>query len=306
MTIDPQNIGPFINGIDITKIDKHPNILIAASLWDEDRYRAAKVCYRFMRGIDDLVDDRKSSEKKISCMEKQVLSEKVNNWINCLDKNENTDPSTQELINTIDTYKIPLLYFHKFAMAMNYDIDHNSFPTFQSFIDYAEGASVAPASIFVHLCCLQQENASYKLPPFNILDVARPCAIFSYLVHIIRDFEKDQKENLNYFAIDVLKDNDLSPGDLKEIALSTVIPQEFRNVIGFYKEKAEEYRKQTIQQLEGLQDLVNGRYMMSLNIIYQLYLSVYNRIDVEKGTFTTEELTPSNAEIGAMVLKNTF
>lgn len=302
MANDTLNTGPFINGIDISSIDKHPNILIAASFWEEDRYHAAKVCYRFMREIDDLIDDRKADERKISCMEKEVLSDQVNSWINCLDKNASTDPSTQELINTIDTYKIPLLYFHNFAMAMQYDINHNGFPSFQSFIDYAEGASVAPASIFVHLCCLQSENGSYMIPPVNILEVARPCAMFSYLVHVIRDFQKDQNENLNYFAIDILAEHNLRPEDLKEIAKSGIIPQEFRNVIAFYKAKAEEYRLQTIQQIEHLQSIVNGRYLMSLNLIFKLYLSVYERIDVENGRFTTEELTPSNDEISAMVM----
>jgi phytoene synthase len=302
MTNDPHKTEHFINRMDITKIDKHPNILIAASFWEDDRYHAARVCYRFMREIDDMVDDRKSSEKRISCMEKQLLSEKVNNWINCLDKNTGNDPFLQELINTVDTYKIPLLYFHNFAEAMQYDINHNSFPTFQSFIEYAEGASVAPASIFVHLCCLQKENGSYEVPPIDILEVARPCAIFSYLVHVIRDFQKDQKENLNYFALDILEQYNLRPEDLKEIAMDNRIPLEFRNVMRFYKDKAEEYRQESIQQIDRLQSIVNGRYLVSLNIIYQLYLSVYNRIDIEKGTFTTEELTPSNEEIAAMVM----
>jgi len=300
---DPHKIGHFINGIDISRIDKHPNILIAASFWEEDRYKAAKVCYRFMREIDDLVDGRKSSDKEISCMEKQVLSERVNNWIGCLDKDAGNDPSMQELIDTIDAYKIPLQYFHNFAMAMQYDIDHNGFPTFQSFIDYAEGASVAPASIFVHLCCLQKEKGAYVMPPIDILELARPCAIFSYLVHVIRDFQKDQNENLNYFATDILEENKLTVEDLKKIAQSGNVSPEFRNVIRFYKEKAEEYRQQTLQQINRLENIVNGRYMMSLNIIYRLYLSVYNRIDVENGTFTTKELTPSNENIAAMVIE---
>ncbi len=302
MANDTHMAGHFINGIDITKIDKHPNILIAASFWEEDRYHAAKVCYRFMRKIDDLVDDRKSSERKISCMEKQLLTEKVNNWISCLDKDSSDDSSILELINTIETFKIPLLYFHNFAMAMQYDINHGSFPTFESFIDYAEGASVAPASIFVHLCCLQKENGSFKVPPIDILDVARPCAIFSYLVHVIRDFQKDQNMNLNYFALDVLNENMLTPGDLKEIASGGDIPQGFRNVIRYYKGKAEEYRKQTILQIDHLQSIVDERYLKSLKIICQLYTSVYNRIDADHGTFTTGELTPANEEIGEIVL----
>lgn len=298
-----QNTGRWINGIDITKIDKHPNILIAASFWEEDRYQAAKVCYRFMREIDDLVDGHKSSKNKTPCLEKQLLSEKINNWINCLDKNAVNDPSIQELINTIEKYKIPLLYFHNFTMAMQYDLSHNGFPTFQSFIEYAEGASVAPASVFVHLCCLHKRNGSFVAPAIDILNVARPCALFSYLVHVIRDFQKDQNENLNYFAQDILEENDLTSNDLKEIARSGIIPREFREVIRFYKEKAEEYKQDTIEQIKRLQSLVDDRYMKSLQIIFQLYLSVYDRIDIEKGSFTTEELTPTNEEIADMVMK---
>jgi phytoene synthase len=301
MAGNPNKAGIFINGIDITNIDKHPNILIAASYWEEDRQNAAKICYRFMREIDDLVDDEKSRAVTLSCLEKQLLSEKVDHWIRCLDKHDSNDPFIQGLIDTIDTYKIPLLYFHNFAIAMQYDINHNGFPSFQSFLDYAEGASVAPASIFVHLCCLRKENGSFLVPPIDIQEVARPCAIFSYLVHVIRDFQKDQKENLNYFALDILHRNDLTPENLKEIAKNGDIPQGFKNVIRFYKDKAEEYRLQTLEQIECLENLVSDRYMKSLKLIYKLYLAVYNRIDVENGTYTTEELTPSLDEVIEMM-----
>ena len=101
---------------------------------------------------------------------------------------------------------------------MLYDINNNGFSTLEEFMDYAEGASVAPASIFVHLCCLSEENNEYMTPDFDVMQVARPCAIFSYLVHIIRDFQEDQLNNLNYFAVDILKKNNLLPADLKEIA----------------------------------------------------------------------------------------
>jgi len=41
---------------------------------------------------------------------------------------------------------------------MVYDIYNDGFPTLQAFLDYAAGASVAPASIFVHLCGLTKVN----------------------------------------------------------------------------------------------------------------------------------------------------
>ena len=39
-----------------------------------------------MRMIDDLIDNRKAKDSEISCLEKEELSEKVNSWMECLDK----------------------------------------------------------------------------------------------------------------------------------------------------------------------------------------------------------------------------
>ena len=42
------------NTIDFEKIIDHPNILIAAAFWDDKRYKAARICYKYMPAIDDL------------------------------------------------------------------------------------------------------------------------------------------------------------------------------------------------------------------------------------------------------------
>ena len=54
------------NSINFEQIKDHPNILIAANFWDEDRYQAAKTCYKFMRAIDDLIDNHKAEYKTIT------------------------------------------------------------------------------------------------------------------------------------------------------------------------------------------------------------------------------------------------
>src|SRR4030042_2264898 len=178
--------------IDFANITKHPNILVAANFWEEDRYMAARVCYRFMRTIDDMIDDRKATDETITCMEKQLFVESVQKWIECLNQHNTDDPMISEITRVIGTYKIPLQLFHDFARSMIHDINNNGFATFSEFLSYSEGASVAPASVFVHLCCLNKRNGTFLPPAFNITEIARPCAIFSYLVHIIRDFQKDQ------------------------------------------------------------------------------------------------------------------
>ncbi len=289
--------------IQFEKITDHPNILIAAGFWEEERYRAAKICYKFMRMIDDLIDNRKAKEEKISCMEKQLLTEKVNNWINCLDNISSDDPFLKELTDTITRFKIPLKLFHNFSTSMQYDIDHNGFPTFNQFLAYANGASVAPASVFMHLCCLTKKNGEFYPAEFDVIEAARPCAIFSYIVHIIRDFQKDQWNNLNYFALDILEKYNLKPSDLKGIADGHSIPDSFRKVIQEYYTQAQHYEAETLSILNKLANHIKGRYFLSLQIIFNLYQQVFNRIDIWKGSFTKEELNPSPLEIKRNVLE---
>lgn len=298
-----KEIKGIIDKIDFENIEKHPNILIAASFWDEKRYRAARVCYKFMRMIDDLIDDRRALDESISCLEKEALSDQVNSWIDCLGKEAAKDPFYLELVRTIATFKIPLQLFHNFAKSMIHDINHDGFSTLDEFMEYAEGASVAPASIFVHLCCLSEENGEYRVPDYDVVQVARPCAIFSYLVHIVRDFQEDQLHNLNYFAGDVLERNQIQPSDLRAIAEGAPVPGSFRNVIHEYYRLADQYRIATLQQLEDLNPKLSGRYLFSLHLIYRLYKMVYDRIDVKQGSFTREELNPTPVEIRDMVLE---
>ena len=298
-----QETEKIISSIAFENIEKHPNILIAARFWDDRRYNAARVCYKFMRMIDDFIDDRKARDNEISCLEKEELSEKVNSWMECLNNVTDHDPFYTELKETISTFKIPLQIFHNFAKSMLYDIDHNGFATLDDFIDYAEGASVAPASVFVHLCCLSEENNRYTTPDFDIVEIARPCAIFSYLVHIIRDFQEDQLNNLNYFPTDILKKNNLHPFDLKEIAKGAPVTGPFRNVVREYYKQAQKYQIQTMRDLQDLEKTLSGRQLLSLHVIYHLYKMVFDRIDIEHGTFTTEELNPTPVEIKEKVFE---
>lgn len=298
-----KEIDNIIHSIAFENIEKHPNILIAARFWDEKRYLAAKVCYRFMRMIDDHIDDRKAREDAINCLEKEALTEKVNHWIECLVQDPEQDPMIKELTDTISTFHIPVVLFHNFAKSMLYDINHVGFDTLEDFLDYAEGASVAPASVFVHLCCLSEEKGTYSPPDFDVIDAARPCAIFSYIVHIIRDFQEDQQNNLNYFAADILRKHDLIPSDLKDIANGGPVSSSFREVIREYHGLARHYSEKTIQEIKNLSPRLNGGNLFSLHLIYHLYKHVFDRIDIEEGSFTARELNPTPQEIRSMVLE---
>lgn len=283
--------------IDFNKIIDHPNILIAAAFWEDDRYQAARTCYKYMRAIDDLIDCHKSTHARIAESEKKQFQKSVENWIAMARNAGASIPGQNELLDTIRKFHIPVWPLEAFAQSMMYDIDHDGFASIPDFIDYSQGASVAPASIFVHLNGLRKNGTEYLVPAFDVKSASTPCALFSYFVHIIRDFQKDQMNNLNCFAQDVTLKNGLTANDLRKIAAGRSVPAGFRRIIEEYCRYADTYRRQTMEIIDKIAPLLEPRYRLSLQIIFNLYLMVYERIDVEKGNFTDDELNPTPAEI---------
>lgn len=282
--------------IDFEKIIDHPNILIAANFWDEERYQAARTCYRFMRTLDDLIDNHKAEHKGIAEEEKERFKGNIDQWIGMLREGKDLVPLSTGLTETIKRFRIPLWALESFAESMLYDINNDGFATLGDFVQYAGGASVAPASIFVHLAGLQKNDSVYADPPFNVRRTASPCAMFSYFVHIIRDFRKDQLNSLSYFADDILNRYDLTRADLKNIVHGGPVSDGFREMMEEYYMITDGYRISTLKVIDDVCPLLEPRYRLSLEIIFDLYMMVFERIDPGKGTFSTEELNPTPAE----------
>jgi len=289
------------DSIDFNHITDHPNILIAANFWETERFCAAKTCYKFMRTLDDLIDNHKAKNKLIAVEERKEFVANVEDWLKMIIISEDCNPLQRELLVTIEKFQIPLWPMEAFAKSMIYDINNDGFNTLEAFLDYADGASVAPASIFVHLNGLLIENGNYVNPPFDVKWAATPCAIFSYLVHIIRDFQKDQLNNLCYFADDLIFRNNLTRQDLKEFAEGNPVNSSFRNLIKHYYLIAEEYRLKTYDVIKQIRPIMEPRYQLSLEIIFELYLMVFERIEILNGNFTTKELNPTPEETSKRV-----
>ncbi len=283
--------------IDFEKVVDHPNILIAAHFWDAERYQAARNCYKFMRAIDDLIDNYKTEHITIAPENQARFEADVYRWISTVIEASSEMPSHRELIDTVQRFCIPFWPLEAFAKSMIYDIYHDGFPTLQGFIDYAGGASVAPASIFVHLAGLRQSSDKYLPPLFDVKEVATPCAIFSYLVHIIRDFQKDHLNNLNYFPDDLIVKYGMDRQQLLLMAKGGQITDGFRSLICELYEVADIYRERTLEMIRQIKPLVEPRSQLSLEIIFDLYLMVFERIDIEQGSFTAAELNPTWQEI---------
>jgi phytoene synthase len=256
-----------------------------------------------MRAIDDLIDNHKAKNKLIDISERNDFIADVDDWLKMIIISKDCNPGQAELLETIEKFRIPLWPLEAFAKSMIYDINNDGFPTLKAFLNYSEGASVAPAAIFVHLNSIQGKDGRYSDPPFDVKWAATPCAIFSYLVHIIRDFQKDQLNNLSYFADDLITGNNLSRKKLREFAEGKPVDKKFRNMIEHYYKLADEYRIKTYSVIKDISPLLEPRYQLSLEIIFNLYLMVFERIDVAGGKFTTEELNPTPEETSERVYR---
>jgi phytoene/squalene synthetase len=284
------------NSIDFHRIKDHPNILVAASFWEEERYCAAMMCYQLMRAIDDMIDDHKAKNSLITENERDKFTASVEDWLRMIIVSKECNPHQDEFARMADKFRIPLWPLEAFARSMIYDINNDGFPTLESFLDYSQGASVAPASIFVHLNGLGRNAENFTEPPFDVRWAATPCAIFSYIVHIIRDFQKDQLNNLSYFADDIILQSGLTREDLRLFANGRPVDRRFRKMIERYYMIADVYRLKTYEIINEIRPFLEPRYQLSLEIIFNLYLLVFERIDPSAGSFNTGELNPTPDE----------
>jgi phytoene/squalene synthetase len=250
-----------------------------------------------MRVVDDLVDDRKATGGRLTEPEIRQYQRVIENWTEALMTGKAADDFQGGLIDTIRKFQIPDWPWRRLARAMVYDLSHDGFSTFLTFLRYAEGAAIGPASIFMHLCGVQQTEKGYLPPDFDIRWAARPLAVFSYLVHIIRDFQIDQIHNLNYFPDQMLKAYRLDLPDLRSVAAGGKIPDEFRQLMAKYFDLTERYRLMARTHIDDILPFLKPRYRLSLELIYSLYLQIFEKIDPKQGSFTKEELNPSPDEI---------
>jgi phytoene/squalene synthetase len=282
---------------DFRQILTNPILDIAARFWEKDRYEAFQICYRSMRKVDDLVDHRKAGGGKLLSAEIREYRQILLEWLEAMRNRDGSDPFRKELLNTLERFKIPFWPWERLFKSMIYDLEHDGFRSFPVFLRYSEGAAIAPASVFMHLCGVYNSGGEYRTPSFDIRLAARPLALFSYLVHIIRDFEKDQKDNLNYFADDLMAKFNLNPKRLRMIAEGAEIDSSFRGMMEVYKSIAEFYRQRARTVIDGILCNLQPQYQLSLEIIYQLYLQIFEKIDSRRGLFTGEELNPAAEEI---------
>ncbi|MEQ9488694.1 MAG: squalene/phytoene synthase family protein [Alphaproteobacteria bacterium] len=112
--------------------------------------------------------------------------------------------------------------WRRMAQAMRHDVNEERFVTWGDFETYCEGATVAPASVFLYVLAMRGDaDAGFVsgLPGAanDPADLARDMGVFCYLVHILRDLRKDAERGETLLTI---PDDILSPHGLDRKGLA--------------------------------------------------------------------------------------
>ena len=204
---------------------------------DPNRYKSFCAVYAVMRIVDDRIDEilaRNDVSDEELVREHAVLEawhRCVSSCLSGLEPEEHDllgsdHPQIKEILTTFtessNLFPVPATLWDNFFEAMRWDLEGRGFGTFAEFVEYTEGASVAPTTIYLYLivAAQQSDGNTYQPPPqFDLIRCGRDLGLFAYLGHILRDLAYDISTGEN--GLFYLTDEDMAAhGVFKESLLS--------------------------------------------------------------------------------------
>ena len=249
--------------------------------------------YASIRVIDDFVDDdflaRTAAERAAGRADAHRL---VSDWLAAREEAlagrtggaGNGLPDARILNSVASLYQgadIGALPWRLLARSMHHDIDEEPFRDWDDFVVYCEGATVAPASIFLYVVAANLEGAPaarHRLPA-DPADCVRDMAIFCYLVHIARDITKDAAAGPALLTIpdSVLGAHGLTHSEMAAAALREGDPR-MRGLILDLAERAGDYRKRGEAWRDRLLPLLGLRERTAFSGLMAVYGALHDRL----------------------------
>jgi phytoene synthase len=206
----------------------------ARRLADPERYRFFVATYASMRWIDDQVDDGflalPGEERAGRRREFLELIGRWESWVEAAATGrfrpgpEIPAPAVyvalQEVLRPADLGTWP---WRLLAGSLRRDVAEAPVLTWEAFFDYCEGATVAPAAVFLFLLGWEKgpDGRLSFVPEETLRTVARHMGRFCYLVHILRDLRLDaaRADQLLSVPRELLEEHGLTVEAFKEAVL---------------------------------------------------------------------------------------
>ena len=279
------------------------NNLYRASCFFQDpaRYRSFCAQYAVMRVVDDRVDalpTRTGLDHAALELERAV----INAWEVAVDSAytgvpEEGDlalghPEGPHLVRALGRafvrFPVPQALWSHFFAAMRSDLKRARFGTFDEFLGYAEGATVAPTTIFLYLLSSGERECGRYLPPpqFDLERAGRALGLFAYLGHILRDMADDLatgEEGLLYLAADDLLAHGVTELQLRRALSRKESCSAIRSLTATLMERARCYLREGRQLLAPLEGRLEPDCAFVLEVTITLYEETLNRLEQWEG-----------------------
>jgi phytoene/squalene synthetase len=276
------------------------NLYITSSFFkDPIKYRVFCAYYAVMRAIDDRIDDLIPPAHRGSELQERELGivdawERVVNLcslgihptveqLKACDFAE-AEALCESLIAAFHTLPVPVKLWTNFFKAMRLDIIASEFDRWSDFLDYAEGATVAPTTIYLFLIAsrLNVAKNSYELPEgFDLLRCGRYLGIFAYLGHIIRDLAADIKHVATRLCItrEDMETHGVNPETLRKEALRCHASPATRNLVIDILQRARRHLSKGRALASQMQDFLDTDCRFILELIITIYERVVSKIE---------------------------
>lgn len=224
------------------------NFLHAARLLPRPRQDFFFATYAAMRVIDDFVDETfltQAPERREK--ERETALHTVSNWTEqCVSFQAHPGPLHPDIVaalaETAGRSDLGPWPWPALAGAMHADVEEREMRSWSDFLAYCDGATVAPAAIFIYLLAADPDSERgfhYRLE-VPARDHAADLAIYCYIVHILRDLAKDAERSPRLITIPsdmlgavglardelglALKDRSPAIGALAELLVEKALP----------------------------------------------------------------------------------
>jgi phytoene synthase len=267
---------------------------------EPEKYFAFCAFYAVMRVVDDRIDNL-PSRTGLSEEERQKEHEVVCAWeegITAAYEDRRPNQTTLDrcahddagallaaVAASLRSFRVPSGLWGDFFRAMHHDVDRSRFQTWQEFLNYAEGASVSPTTIYLFLIASRrnQVEGRFRVPDsFEIRLCGHHLGLFSYLGHVVRDLAEDLstgKEGLLYFAREDMEANGVTERRLFSDLSRRKASVETRNLIHDLLTRAREHLSQGRGLMEGIEAWLEPDCRFILELIVSMYEEVIDKIE---------------------------
>jgi len=276
------------------------NLYVSSSFFrDPIKYRAFCAYYAIMRVVDDRIDNLPSPGSRSAELRKHELGV-VASWEQvvrscCYSIYPMTsllascnfaeaEAVCESLIASYRVFPVPIQHWTNFFAAMRSDIVASQFDRWSDFLAYAEGASVAPTTIYLSLIVARHDESknSYEFPRgFDLHECGRHLGLFAYMGHMIRDLAADimhMKTRLCLTREDMLAQG-VSLEMLKNEALKCRAGRATRSLVEELLKRARWHLAQGRALAVSIHDFLDSDSRFILELIITMYEHVIAKIE---------------------------